>query len=244
MLTAKSDIISRLKREILPLEGLSALPREAARGLGLDFMNEAFPQCSFPLGAVHELISEGPEAGASTAGFTNGILTGLLKNGGAAVWIGNNPTIFPPALKGFGFNPGQLIFIDLKKEKDQLWAMEEALKCAALSAVIGEIPELSFTHSRRFQLAVEQSKTTGFILRNNPRALTPNACIARWKIKPRPSLTEDGLPGIGHPTWEIDLQKIRNGRPQSWIVEFNNGEFREVTEAATTIILHPTRKTG
>jgi protein ImuA len=244
MFSAKSDIISRLRREILPLEGLRATRPESARGLGLDFMSEAFPQGQFPLGAVHEWISEGTEARASTAGFTIGILSSLMQNGGAAVWIGNAPTIFPPALKSFGINPGQVIFIDLKKEKDLLWTMEEALKCSSLSAVIGEIPELSFTHSRRFQLAVEQSKTTGFILRNNPRTQTPNACVARWKIKPLPSINEEGLPGLGHPAWEVSLQKIRNGRPQSWIVEFKNGKFGEVTETAPAIILHPTRKTG
>jgi protein ImuA len=244
MLISKSDIISRLKREILPLEGLRATRPESARGLGLDFMSEAFPQGSFPLGAVHELISEGAESAIASVGFIAGLLGGLMQIGGAAVWIGNAPTLFPPALKSFGINPGQVIFIDLKKEKDMLWAMEEALKCSALSAVIGEIPELSFTHSRRFQLAVEQSKTTGFILRNNPRALTPNACVARWKIKPLPSINEEGLPGLGHPAWEVSLLKIRNGRPQSWIVEWKNGKFRQVAQSASAIILHPTRKTG
>jgi protein ImuA len=244
MLTDKSDIINRLKREILPLEGLRVMRPESAMGLGLDFMSDAFPQGQFPLGAVHEMISEGKEAASCTAGFTSGILAGLMKNGGAAVWIGNSPTLFPPALKSFGIIPDRVFFIDLKKEKDQLWAMEEALKCSSLSAVVGEIPELSFTHSRRFQLAVEQSKTTGFILRNNPRTQTPNACIARWKIKPLPTSNEDGLPGIGFPIWQVGLQKIRNGRPGSWTVEWKNGKFHEVKESQPAIILHPTRKTG
>jgi protein ImuA len=247
MLSAKSDIISRLKREILPLEGLGAKLSGTGMGLGLGFMSEAFPEGQFPLGAVHELISEGAEAASSTAGFTSGILGGLMKNGGSAVWIGRSPILFPPALKAFGIPPDQVIFIDLKKEKDLFWAMEEALKCASLSAVIGEIPELSFTHSRRFQLAVEQSKTTGFILRNNPRTLTPNSCLARWKIKPLPSQNEEGLPGIGHPVWQVDLQKIRNGRPSSWMVEWRNGKFHEVVKSLPAIILRPissTRKTG
>jgi protein ImuA len=247
MLNSKRDIISRLKREILPLEGLGIHRRESAMGIGLDFMSEAFPQSQFPLGAVHELICDGAEAVSSTAGFTSGILAGLMKNGGVAVWIGNSPTLFPPALKTFGIPPNQVIFIDLKKEKDILWAMEEALKCATLSAVIGEIPELSFNHSRRFQLTVEQSKTTGFILRSNPRILTPNSCVARWKIKPLPSSNEFCLPGIGHPVWHVDLQKIRNGKPSSWTVEWRNGKFQEVKEFIPAIILHPiqpNRKTG
>jgi len=34
--------------------------------------------------------------------------------------------------------------------------MEEALKCAGLAAVIGEVREMDFKQSRRLQLAVEQ----------------------------------------------------------------------------------------
>jgi protein ImuA len=244
MLAAKSDIISRLKREILPLEGLGGKRPGSAVGLGLEFMREAFADGQFPLGAVHELISEGAETASSTAGFTSGILSGLMKNGGAAVWIGKSPLLFPTALKAFGIPADQVIFIDLKKEKDILWTMEEALKCASLPAVIGEMAELSFTHSRRFQLAVEQSRTTGFILRHNPRILTPNSCIAQWKIKPLPSISEDGLPGIAYPVWQVDLQKIRNGRPQSWIVEWRDGKFQEVKKTLPSIILQPQRKTG
>ena len=62
--------------------------------------------------------------------------------------------------------------------------MEEALKCDGIAAVVGEIQELSFTVSRRLQLAVEQSRVTGFILRNNPRNLNTTACVTRWKITP------------------------------------------------------------
>jgi len=244
MFAAKSDIISRLKREILPLEGLCVKRSESAMGLALGFMREAFPENQFPLGAVHEFISESAEAASSTTGFTSGILSGLMKNGGAAVWIGKSPVLFPPALKAFGIPPDQVIFIDLKRDKDLLWAMEEALKCASLSAVIGEIPELSFTHSRRFQLAVEKSKTTGFILRTSPRILTPNSCVARWMIKPLPSISEDGLPGITYPVWQVDLQKIRNGKPGSWIVEWRKGKFQEVRENLPAIVLQPQRKTG
>jgi protein ImuA len=242
MLTAKSDIISRLKKEILPLEGLGSNRPKMAMGLGLDFMTEAFPQGHFPLGAVHELISMGAEATASMVGFTSAILSGLMKTGGPAVWIGQAPILFPPALKAFGIQPDQVMVINLKKEKDILWAMEESLKCPALSAVIGELPELSFTHSRRFQLAVEQSKTTGFILHSNTGS--PNACIARWNIKPLPSFSDEELPGIVHPRWQIDLLKIRNGKPHSWMVEWVNGRFRHLSDSIPSIQFQPKRKTG
>ena len=240
----KTDIIGRLKMDILPLEGLRAVRPGEELDLGLESLNEAFPQGHFPLGAVHEFVSEGPESAAATAGFIAGLLGSLMKNGSAAVWIGLSRTIFPPALKIFGIEPERIVFIDLQKERDVLWAMEEALKCEGLAAVVAEMPELNFTASRRFQLAVEQSRVTGFILRNNPRYLNTNACVSRWEIKPLPTESYDELPGLGFPRWNVELLKIRNGKPGNWQIEWAAQRFRHITELIPSIIPEPKRKTG
>jgi protein ImuA len=50
--------------------------------------------------------------------------------------------LFPPALKALGIEPDKVIFVDLKREKDVLWATEEALMSRA---VIAEVRELTFT---------------------------------------------------------------------------------------------------
>jgi protein ImuA len=244
MLAEKKDIITHLKMEILHLEGHRSPVPGSSLDFGPGFMEEAFPSGSFPLGSVHEMISEGAETAASTAGFISGILAGLIKNGGAAIWIASSRTIFPPALKAFGMNPDQIIFVDLLKEKDLLWAMEEALKCEGIAAVVGEFPELSFTVSRRFQLAVEQSRVTGFVLRNNPRNLNTNACFSRWKINPLLSFSEDDLPGLGFPRWNVELQKIRNGKPGIWQLEWAGGGFQPVRKTIPSIIPDQKRKTG
>src|ERR1700712_3184603 len=240
----KNDIITRLKLDILPLEGLRGIRSEEALDLGLGVINESFPHGHFPMGAMHEFISPGTESSASTAGFIYGLAGFLMKKGGATVWIGSSRTVFPPALKMFGIDPSRIVFIDLKKEKDILWAMEESLKCSGLSAVIGEILELSFTSSRRFQLAVEQSRVTGFILRSNPRSLNPNACVSRWQINSLPSLPEEGLPGLGHPRWKVELLKIRNGKPGNWELEWSAGHFHEVSPQVTLLSTKQKRKTG
>jgi protein ImuA len=244
MVIKKTDIIARLKMDILPLGGLRAIPAGIVSDPGLGPLNEAFPQGHFPLGAMHEFLSNGQESRVATAGFISGLVSGLMKNGGAALWIGTSRTVFPPALKMFGIEPERIIFIDLQKERDVLWAMEEALKCNGLAAVIGEMPELSFTISRRFQLAVEKSRVTGFILRSNPRNLNTNACVSRWKINPIPTLSDDELPGLGFARWNVELVKIRNGKPGSWQIEWADQHFNHITEWIQSIIPEPKRKTG
>jgi protein ImuA len=243
MVTSKADIIARLNREILPLQGYKPLAHAAKTNTGLGSIEQAFPGKSFPLAAIHEFCCNQQEDEAATGGFIAGLLSTIMVNGGTAVWIGRSPIIFPPALKFFGLAPERVIFVAMQKDKDMLWAMEEALKCGGLTAVIGEIRELSFTVSRRFQLAVEHSNVTGFIVRHNPRQLNTTASLTRWKICSLPSDAVDELPGVGFPRWQVDLLKVRNGKPGSWQMEWANGRFRQLPESKS-IIHELKKKTG
>jgi len=224
MLPAKANIIAQLQRDILPLQGFKQTSEKMIIGLGA--IEQAFPNNSFPIGAVHEFICPDTEAVSAAGGFIASILSKLMRNDSASIWISSSQNIFVPALPSFGINPDKIIFIDLKNQKEILWAMEEALKCEGLAAVIGEIPELSFTFSRRLQLAVEQSRSTGFIIRNNPRKLETTACIARWKVSSLPSESYNDMPGVGFPRWNVELLKVRNGKPGTWQIEYAGGNFR------------------
>ncbi len=240
----KNDILSRLKTEILSLEGLPA-PKEADhRQLGLAAMRSSFPHGTFPLAAIHEFVTSNAETTAASAGFINAILGSLLKSSGTALWIGPGRQIFPPALLQFNIRPESIIFIDLTKEKDIRWAMEEGLKCDGLTAVIGELKDLDFTTSRRFQLAVEKSRVTGFVLRPELKTFHANASVSRWRIRPLPSVNDHSLPGIGFPSWHVELLKIRNGKPGEWPLVWAAGEWQLLAPAVDSIPFQEKRKTG
>ena len=243
MNTAKANIIAQLKKDILPLQGFKNILNAVALDEIPAAIKNAFPNAAFPLGAVHELIADGAEDATATFGFIAGILASIMRSSGAAIWICASQYVFPPALKSFGIRPDNIIFIYLKKEKEILWAMEEALKCKGLSAVIGEVQDLSFTASRRLQLAIEQSQVTGFIVRRNPHNLNTNACLTRWKITSLPGELPAGMPGVGFPRWNVELLKVRNGRPGSWQIEFAAGRLRHIPKI-TAIHQHLQKKTG
>ncbi len=233
MAATKADIISQLQRDILPLQGIRVASKNPQLDAMLGQMRNAFPGASFPLGAVHEFISNTPEDSAATSGFIAGILSSVMRNRGALIWISTSRTIFPPALQSFGISPDRIIFIDLHREKEVLWTMEEALKCRGLSAVVGEMKELNFISSRRLQLAVEKSKVTGFILRNNPRTINTTSCLTRWQVMALQSDPVDSMPGPGFPRWNVELLKVRNGTPGKWEIEFADGKFRHISKVAT-----------
>ena len=243
MLATKADIIAQLQKDILPLQGFKPTVNSTAADLELGQIKDAFPDGSFPLGAVHEFLCFRAEDAAATSGFIAGVLASLMRTGGASLWISSSRTLFPPALKSFGIAPDKIIFIDLQKERDILWAMEEALKCDGLAAVVGEMKEISFIASRRLQLAVEQSRVTGFILRSNPHNLNTTACVTRWKITSLPGVLTGDMPGVGFPRWKVELLKVRNGKPGSWQIEWMNGSFQPVYQFAS-MIQEQQKKTG
>lgn len=218
---SKAHILSELEKEILLLQGFR--PAQAtAPETRLGIIQNSFPNHTFPIGAVHEFLSDGKEQDTASFGFICGILSSLM-NGAPAVWVSPSKQIFPPALAAFDIAPHHFLFIQAKKPKEALWVVEEALKTEGVAAVVGEVADLSFLQSRRLQLAVEQSKVTGFLVRQQAKHGT-TACVARWKIRSLPSAAGE-LPGIGFPRWQVQLLKIRNGKPGSWQIEWRHGRF-------------------
>ncbi|MEO6638799.1 MAG: Error-prone repair protein ImuA [Ginsengibacter sp.] len=239
----KANIIAQLKKDILSFQGFKKILDPVGPDVLPIAIKNAFPNAQFPLAAVHEFIYASSEERAATVGFVSGILASIMRKGGVCIWINSSKAIFAPALKLFGVAPEKMIFITLKKEKEILWALEEALKCEGLAAVIGEMQDLSFTVSRRLQLAVEKSQVTGFIFRNRPRSLNITAFISRWKIFPVPGEFDDDMPGVAFPRWKVELLKVRNGKTGSWDIEFANGHFRHIANI-NAISLAQQKKTG
>jgi protein ImuA len=226
----KKDIISQLRKDILLLEGYKPTAEGQHKTLGLGPLEEVFPNGVFPTGTVHEMVCSNTEQAAACGGFVTGLLSVLMKEGGICLWVSLSGNLHPAALKSFNIEPDKIIFVNLTKDKDVLWVMEEALKCTGLAAVIGEVKEVDFKQSRRLQLAVEQSRVTGFILRNELAKMGATASAARWKIKPLPSEAVDGLPGLGFPRWQVELLRVRNGQTGSWIMEWTEGWFITVAK--------------
>ena len=243
MSAQKADIIAQLRKDILSLEGFKPVCGEGTGRVRLGPVDQAFPNKIFPTGAIHEFQCPAMEDAAATSGFIAGILSTLMHKGGATLWISQHNTIFPPALRLFGIEPDKVIFVRLQKEKDILWAMEEALKCDGLAAVVGELQDISFTASRRLQLAVEQSRVTGFVIRRSQKDQHTTACVARWKITSIPSATTGGMPGVGFARWNVSILKVRNGSPGTWQLEWTAGRFRHIPKL-TAIPLQQKRKTG
>jgi protein ImuA len=225
MSPASKQILDTLRTDILQLQGFRTC-RNATLDMGLGPMTHAFPNASFPIGAVHEFLTTATEDIAPTSGFIAALSSSIMRNNnGVILWISPSQILYPPALKNFGIEPDHVIFLNVHKEKEALWAMNEALKCNALSAVVAHLHGIDFKTSRRLQLAVEQSAVTGFIIRSHCKNAGTTACVSRWRISSLISESDTDLPGVGFPKWKVELLRIRNGKPGSWNFAWVNGKL-------------------
>src|SRR5687768_6844318 len=139
--------LEELRSIIHPLQGLAHKPGQSVMQMQWGEISNAFPKNTFPVGAIHEIICDNAADAAAAAGFISVITAALMQDSGAGIWVGKTNDIFPAALATFNIQPHQVIFIQLQKNKELMWAAEEALKCNGVAAVVAEITGLNFMQS-------------------------------------------------------------------------------------------------
>jgi protein ImuA len=125
--------------------------------------------------------------------------------------------VYPP-----GLPTRDLIHVEARDARDALWAMEEGLRCAALSSVIGEIwgdpRALDFTATRRHAVASERSQVPCGLVRLGGTANLSGARM-RWRIASAPSLTNALDPRApGASAWDAELFRARGAPPGRWSI--------------------------
>jgi len=247
----RAGLLADLRARIRRIEGAGG---EGGRTLpfGIDSVDGHLPDGGLPLGCLHAVAAEDPGAGT---GFTAALLARLATPKRPALWILRGRDLYAPGLAAYGLTPDRLVAVRAVRPVDALWAMEEALRCSTLSAVLGELAGLDLTASRRLQLAAESSGVTGFLLdasagasggRNQWMAGRPmaggrteglSAAVTRWRLDAVPSLDEEedaaprpagGPPGLGMPRWSVMLERCRGGRPGIWTLAWDGQGWHDV----------------
>lgn len=171
---------------------------------------------AFPLGlggqGVHEVCETRFGDMAALSGFA---IAAAQPKPGMVVWVSGRRAglkhgrLFQSGLGGLRRMPPEMLHISARKTAEALWAVEEAVRSAAVSLVIAEIERVDFTASRRLALASSRYGVPAILL-------LPYTCegstaaAARWRVSPRPSAPnrfDSRAPG--HPRWRAVLERSR-----------------------------------
>ena len=117
-----------------------------------------------------------PSSGGRGSPAAFAALSGATSSGSPRTWRlpkAARPTV--PASRPSAFSPEHLLTVAAARPRDLLWAMEEALRCRAVHAVIGELRhgEIDRVAIRRLSLAAAESGALALLLRARPAATPP-----------------------------------------------------------------------
>ena len=188
-------------------------------------------------GVLHEVFAViGHEATAT--GFAAGLAARIAADK-QSLWIRQDFSalefgeLSATGLLEFGFDPARMLLLCVANASDGLRAANDALSCAALGAVVIEIPGnpkiLDLVASRRLTLAATKKSVTALLLRFGAQP-DANSAETRWLV--RSAASPKGKEDWGYPIFEVDLVRNRHGKTGHWFMEWNCDE--RVFQNATT----------
>jgi protein ImuA len=183
-------------------------------------------------GALHEIAAAGEAHVGAAAGFA----LGLAPSGTRLVWIAEDMALvesgapYGPGLEAFGLRPENLLTVAAAHTRDLLWAMEEALRCRTVAAVIGELRHgaIDPVAVRRLSLAAAQSGALALLLRGSPPRDASTAAT-RWIVGAAP-----------HDCFAVRLTRNRRGPLSAWMLQWSDDDERFVPATHAQPVAAPT----
>jgi len=215
--------LSRLRREIAKSETLTDEARVLP--LGVPAVDAALDG-GLPCAALHELSATPVHLGAA-AGFA--LALAALAPEKQVLWIATDfgmletGALYGPGLDLIGLDSTRLLVARVARPVDALFAMEEALKCRALSTVVTELShDVDLTATRRLTLAAREGGALGILLRHKPSD-APSAARTRWDVSGAPSVP-DAFGGLGPVAFRLCLLRNRRGPCGTWTLTWDHHE--------------------
>lgn len=136
----------------------------------------------------------------------------LEAEGGYVVWVGRRCWPYGRLLAR-GENRDLLersIFVDAVNDASRLWAVDVALRCEAVCAVIADGTGLDMPATRRLQLAARAGRSVGLLARPPAELRGLSAAATRWIV------TAVANHQSHHPRWRVRQIRSKGGPYRMW----------------------------
>ncbi len=122
----------------------------------------------------------------------------------------------------FGIDLAKTVLVRPANEADEMWALDQALRCPGVGATIARCGRLKAKDFRRLQLAAESGGSLGLLLRSAKLKGEPTWADVQWLVVPEPSRDRWRL--------RVELVRCRGGHGgRSVILELDEtNTWREV----------------
>jgi protein ImuA len=215
--------IAALEKRPMLAEGAALLAQRVGNSdAGQAWAADPFALLAAPAGLLQEIFADEQRQAGAALGFTLGLAKKLITRERQAILYlqlqGEMQELglpFGPGAMQFGLDQSSLVIGRIETITELLWAMEEAIACRAVAAVVADLAShpkaLDFTASRRLSLRAAAAGTSTFLLRYG-RGREASAAKLRWRVSPALSGERAFDPRApGPPRFQIEIEKGRLG---------------------------------
>lgn len=181
----QESLVANLRCQIARLEGSRPPDDEEPLSTGCRELDSLLPRGGLMRGTLVEWLAGQSGSGAGMLA----LLTArqACRTGRALVVMDRQRSFYPPVAVAWGYELEQILVIRSISEEDELWALDQSLRCRGVGAVYAPLPQLSVHDFRRLQLAAECGGTLGLFLRPATVRGDPSWADLQLAVRPRAS---------------------------------------------------------
>lgn len=180
-------------------------------------------------GTLIEWLEAEPGSGAACLALA--AAQAICGSAGRLVVLDRDQSFYPPAAAS-RFSMQHLIVVRPANDRDESWALDQALRCAGVAAVLAWPRRLAGHTFRRLQLAAEQGGGVGLLIRPAAARQEPSWAQVRLLVAGRGVGERAGPVDAGSAEWRLSVELLRGrGRWDRRAIELEidqqTGEVRD-----------------
>lgn len=154
-----------------------ACAADATVATGHPALDAELPGGGWPVGAISEILQT--QSGLYEWRL---LVSALTRITGPIVLVGAPHVPFGPGLSAQGLDAQRLLWVNADAPAARLWATEQALRCADVSAVLAWLPQVRPEPLRRLQIAAQTYRKLLFVMRPDPAQSESTPAVLRLLI--------------------------------------------------------------
>ena len=201
---SRQALVAMLRRQVERLEGPVQPQDERPISTGSPDLDRLVAEGGLRRGSLTEYLAA--EAGGGAGMLALAAAREACADGRTLVVVDRPRQFYPPAASAYGLK--NLLLVRPASEADELWALDQALRCPGVGAVWIRCGSLDVREFRRLQLAAESGGTLGLLVRPARLRGQPTWAEVQWLVEPA-TLPTRHSPGTRR--LRVELIRCRGG---------------------------------
>jgi protein ImuA len=226
----RQTLLQTLQQQVRQLEKSRTVEDSQACSTGCRAFDRLLPGSGWQRGTLAEWFTTRSGSGAMTLALA--LSREVAKSGGLVVLSDPRKQFYTLAAVALGFDPEQLVVLQPPNPAEEMWALDQALRCEGVALVWASLAKLGDHDFRRLQLATEAGGTLGFLGRSARARGQPAWSDMQFLVEPQTS-------AAGNRRLQVEVVRLRGGvAGASVILEIDDitGQVREASQQHET---HP-----